>query len=369
MKTIKRIAVASALTLVVAGCTSDLKSDIDDLKNDVDDLRVRVETLEGLVDALDQKVGEGTLISKVEPLAAPKAGWLVTFSDGKTIEINHGEKGADGETGDDGEKGAAGTTPKIEIKTNADGSVTVWVDGVDSGIDLKGPAGDGTAPQIEVRTNDDGTISVWYNVGEGWVDTGVDISAPTQDDPHPLQTIVENADGSITFILNDEEGTTDTVERVSEAVHLQVMNTATVALVGKQSGAVTFRVNPSDAWIPTGVAVDRWELDQYATTDVAGSEGTTRASYVNPSRVFSVVSLLPDGDKAGQYVATVSGDFGAHTPGTGEYVMALVFNNTESTAVDHSHISSSPFRLTIAQGREGQTGEVTYDEGEDNYDF
>ncbi len=323
--------------LMTFGCAPDLSSDVDSLKKDVDELKVRVETLEDLVDELEKSIDAGSLISSVDPLVAPKDGWLITFSDGKSIEINHGKSGADGEDG---------STPKIEVKTNSDGSVTLWVNDRNTGIDLKGADGDpgdpAVAPRIEVRTNLDGTISVWYNVGDGWVDTGVDITAPSKDDPHPIKAIVENGDGSYTITLNDGNDTQYTFGRYSTAMHLQVMNTTPVEIAGAQGGKVTFRVNPSDAWIATGdTATGRWLIDEYSTT---------RASYVNPSQVFSIKSILPDADKAGQYVATISGDFASHDVTVSEYVMALVFNNSENTSGEQSQISSSPFRLTIVEG-------------------
>ena len=313
--------VAAAFTLsVFSGCTSDLQRDIDELTKRVDDL-------ESVVEALDAKIVDGSMITSVTALEAPESGWLIEFSDGDHIKILNGTDGV---------------TPKIEVRTNPDGSTTVWInttagypeDGWENtGVDL-----DGVTPKIEVRNNADGTLTIWvnYTAGypeDGWEDTGVDLSAPAGS--NLLESIVmDEAGGTVTFTLPD--GTKYTFPLASTAQSFAVMAVDAIAFGDTGAATFTFRVNPSNAWVPTGSgnSLTKWALD----------EVDTRASYVNPSEVFSLASILPDGEKQGQYIATVDFDIFAHDAGVNEYIMALVLNNNKSNETNEdSFISSAPF--------------------------
>lgn len=149
-----------------------------------------------------------------------------------------------------------------------------------------------------------------------------------------------NDDGSVTFIMNDEEGTELTFARASGA-HSVEMLTDVMPFDGSESVEVLFRVNPSSAWVPTGTgaAIEKWALDQIGT----------RANYVNPAQAFSVTAIEPDGDKTGQYVATIAGDAFKHNPDVSEYLMALVLDTGVAQNTDDEEstlVSSGMFKVT-----------------------
>ncbi len=362
-KTLVGIFMLPALSFAVMsspGCTGDIKSELDDLRS-------RVETLEDLVETLDETVKSGAMITTIAPLPAPESGWLINFTGNREpLKVYHGDKGATGEKGETGEKGTTGEkgatgekghTPLIEVRTNPDGSTTLWVDGENTGKDLTGPKGangengengangnHGISPKIEVRPNEGGEgLSIWYNItpeypDEAWVNTGVDISGP--EPSGSLWTIIENANGTVTLVLNDDDNTEYVFARHSSANYFQIMNTKTVDISGTD-GTIVFRVNPSNAYIPTGTgeAIAKWTLDEYETTRAGG--------YTNPSQVFTIESILPAEGKAGQFVATISADFDAHDVNINEYVMALVLNNnTGDITAEDAYISSAPFKLS-----------------------
>lgn len=87
-----------ALTTVLTGCYDD-----EDLWNRVDDLTERVETIEEVLKGLNTEIADmktvvdalskGAVITSVEETPT---GYRLTFSDGKTIELEHGTNGLDG---------------------------------------------------------------------------------------------------------------------------------------------------------------------------------------------------------------------------------------------------------------------------------
>ncbi len=132
-----------------------------------------------------------------------------------------------------------------------------------------------------------------------WIDLGVDLKAPAE--ANPLLYIIDNkANGTVTFVLNDQEQTELTFARASTAQSFAILADV-VAFDGSGEAKIKFRVNPSNAWVPTGegTAIEKWAFDQV---------GTRAESYVNPSEIFNIESVLQDGDKTGQYIATVSYD-------------------------------------------------------------
>ncbi len=352
MKNFKEKAARAIAMGVVCSVMLFASCGMDEVKNEIDDLKKRVENLETLTGVLDKKIKDGVFVTKVKALEAPKSGWLVEFTSGDPIEILNGAPGA---TGAPGEKGADGHTPSIEVKENGD----LWVDGKSTGINLKGeqgqqgkqgPAGTPAVPiKIDVRpiTGGEG-LSIWYNVTEnypedGWIDTGVKISEPNE--AHPLKAIVENAaDGTVTFILNDENRTEYTFGLYGAVVQgIEVMALRSVELIGSATKEVTFIVNPSTAVVPTGTgaAISRWKLNDVATYK-------TRVSYVDPSEVFSITEIKADGEKQGQYIATIASNQAKHDFTVEEYAVALVLNN--NTGADASKdvlVSSRVFGVKL----------------------
>ena len=114
---------------------------------------------------------------------------------------------------------------------------------------------------------------------------------------------------------------------------IEIVNSSlNVAIPQNATGKVVFRVNPSNANVPTGSgsAIDNWQLDQTGIK--------TRASYVTEPNGFKLVSIQKDGNNNGQYIATIE-----NTGAENTYVnlMALVLNTGDGALV-----SSSTFSLT-----------------------
>ena len=337
-KTTRAIAmvVVCSTMLLASGCG------MDEVKSDIDDLKKRVKNLETLTEALDKKIEDGVFVTNVKPLEAPKSGWLVEFTNGNPIEILNGANGTNGTNGKDGH------TPQIVVEVDGD----LIIDGVNKGnlTGPQGPAGTPAVPiKIEVRPITAGEgLSIWYNVtagypGDGWKDTNVKISEPNES--HPLKAIVDNAaDGTVTFVLNDEAGTRYTFARYAAVVQsIEVMTLKSLEFTGSQSRKLVFVVNPSTAVVPTGTgdAISRWAINEVETYK-------TRASYVTPSKVFSIAGIEADGNKKGQYIATIASNVAMHNLAVEEYAVALVLNNNAGgNAADDVLTSSRAFGMKI----------------------
>ncbi len=189
-------------------------------------------------------------------------------------------------------------------------------------------------------------------------DTRIEIvNGSGQSDENPiLEVIVDDEKGTVTFVMNDE-GRTRVVFPLGSSAQSIAILTDVVAFNGSESVEVLFRVNPSSAWVPTGTgnAIKKWTLDQIGT----------RASYLNPAEAFTIESITPDGDKAGQYVAAIAGDAFKHNPDVEEYLMALVLENGGGDD-DEIYISSGMFR--VMQSGHALT-DVIYDAPVYNGDF
>ena len=129
------------------------------------------------------------------------------------------------------------------------------------------------------------------------------------------------------------------------AVRIEILNSPLAVGINEgKTGQVVFRINPSNATVPTGSgsAIAKWALDQTGT----------RASYVNPATGFELESIEKDGDKEGQYIATI------RCTGTSDgvnYMIALVLNTGSDTAP--VLVSSSTFTLNIMG-----SGSYSYDD-------
>ena len=101
--------------------------------------------------------------------------------------------------------------------------------------------------------------------------------------------------------------------------------TASVNIAYDAIGQVKFRVNPSNATVPTGFGDDiaNWALDQVASL--------SKASYVTEPEGFELLSIEKDGNKDGQYIATI-----VNMDTAREYSMALVLSDGNGTLVSSS---------------------------------
>ena len=139
----KKLFFALAMGLAVAACTpeayddSAIKEQIDNLDDRLTKVEEDLATLELNVAAmktLAQALKEGKYIESVVALG-DESGYTITFSDGSSVVVKHGEKGDKGEagaagsTGATGEAGKDGVTPTVTVKENAEGVLCWYING------------------------------------------------------------------------------------------------------------------------------------------------------------------------------------------------------------------------------------------------
>ena len=127
------------LCLLFAACTN-----LDEINNRLDDLENRVDRIEEAVASLRTAYDAGKIITSVAPIAN---GWVITFSDGSTIEVLNGIDGidgVDGADGIDGVNGADGLTPPVPLlRVTPDG---FWEVSYDNGETYNGLTDDDGEP-------------------------------------------------------------------------------------------------------------------------------------------------------------------------------------------------------------------------------
>jgi hypothetical protein len=387
-----RMAIAVLSLATFAACR---KYNDGDLRNRIDGHEQRLAALESAVDELKARLDAGAMIKSVTPIAAAPGGWRIEFTGGSpsSIDIMNGATPS-------GNPDLI--TPKIEVRTNANGTISVWYNitagypesgWVDTKVDIRGPQGPqggqggqgpaGVSPRVRAVDNGNGTITIEYNStagypASGWIAAGDPITiGGNPRDKEAIFSIVEyEATGTITITLNDSDVPADRTvfefAKASGAVRFELVgfNDRTVIADGV-TAQIRFVVNPSDAWVPTGDmtgADAKWALNQTGT----------RASYVTAPTDFALVGIAKDGEKTGQYVATIK--CLAHNPTIRDYAMSLVLNT--GTAEKPSLVSSPTFVLgteaaPLASGQAGDNvwwtlsadGTLTFTGTGDMWDF
>lgn len=126
MKKFFTLFLAALVAISLTTCEYDDKElwkEVDSLNEQLNNLNSEVATLKVLLDALNK----GKVITNVQQ---DEDGYTLTFNDGKTVSIKHGQNGVDGEDGEDGEDGDSQfVSVKIEgnqvVITMADGTSIV----------------------------------------------------------------------------------------------------------------------------------------------------------------------------------------------------------------------------------------------------
>lgn len=169
MKRLFKIFSFIVLGMIAVSCYDDsaVWDSIKDHEERIADLETKCKELNTNITSLKDLVGasqSGKLITSVTPLKDGDAeiGYTITFADGKTINIYHGE---DGTSGTDGEDAAA-----PEVGAAAEDGVLYWTLNGDWLLDAEGNkipvAGkDGVTPQLKVA---DGAWHVSYDGGNTW---------------------------------------------------------------------------------------------------------------------------------------------------------------------------------------------------------
>ena len=83
----KHILLLLLLPLLAVCC-----NDLSDIENRIDAVEQQVKSLQETVDALEMAYNNSLAISSVEPLQTTTGGWVITFSNGKVVEIVNGQE-------------------------------------------------------------------------------------------------------------------------------------------------------------------------------------------------------------------------------------------------------------------------------------
>ena len=228
----KKLFFALAMGLALAACTpeayddSAIKEQIDNLDDRLTKVEEDLATLELNVNAmktLAEALKTGKYIESVVALA-DESGYTITFSDGSSIVIKHGEKGATGDTGATGETGATGAagkdgvTPTITVKENAEGVLCWYINGVEVC-----PVYEGTP----VFSSVDGNLYVTYpgETEAQWIGalTGKSIFD---------SVVVDEENGVVIFTFVGENGQPGESFTLPLAVKFELVIDTKVALVG-----------------------------------------------------------------------------------------------------------------------------------------
>ena len=197
----KKVLFALMAGLAVFACTPAEYDDtaIKEQINNLDDRLTKVEedlaTLELNVagmKTLAEALKTGKYIESVVALE-DETGYTITFSDGSSIVVKHGEKGDKGDTGATGATGATGqdgVTPTITVK-DVDGILYWFINGE------QGPAVYEAAP---VFTSVDGNLYVTYP-GQEPQFIGALTGKSIFDD-----VVVNEEEGTVTFYFIGENG-------------------------------------------------------------------------------------------------------------------------------------------------------------------
>ncbi|MDR2968556.1 MAG: leucine-rich repeat domain-containing protein, partial [Tannerellaceae bacterium] len=323
------------------------------------------------------QIKAGAMIKSITPITGSPGGWRIEFTGGSPSSI-------DIMNGSDGTPGVTPSTPQIEVRTNTDGTISIWYktdgDWTDTGTNIKGgngepgaPGTNGVSPKVRVVDNGNGTITIQYNTAAGYPDSGwTSAGSPialggNSQDREAILSIVENKEtGTITITMNDDNDPHRTFDfaMASGAVRFELVGFSDGLVIAPgATGKIKFRVNPSNAYVPTGdmTGTDaKWQLDHTAT----------RASYVTAPTEFALVGIAKDvsndGELTGQYVATIKCIATQYDYLGTDYAMALVLN--AGTAADPALVSSPSFVLgvqspgIIARGTTGPLEWILYED-------
>lgn len=167
-------------------------ADIDDRLTEVEENLATLELNVAAMKTLAQALKEGTYITSFVALE-DGSGYTLTFSNGETIVVKHGEKGDKGDKGDTGaagETGAAGQTPTVTVQ-EVDGELYWFINGE------QGPSVYEEAPTF---SSVDGNLYVTYP-GEEPQYVGALTGKSIFD-----SVVVNEEEGTVTFTFVGEEG-------------------------------------------------------------------------------------------------------------------------------------------------------------------
>lgn len=196
----------NALLFSAALLSTGMMSSCKDYDDDINTLRDRVSAVETSIAELQKQIEGGKWVTSFQRNTAGN-GYVLTLSDGSTLEIKDGEKGADGVDGTPGAAGTNGTTWDIDpttknwVRIDPDGTKTILdicAEGAKGDTGEAGPAGeDGKSPYIK-----DGKWMVWDAEEGAYVDGGSAVGTASYvveyDAYWELNVVIADAEGNAT---------------------------------------------------------------------------------------------------------------------------------------------------------------------------
>ena len=241
----KKILFALMAGLAIFACTpaeyddTAIKEQIDNLDDRLSKVEEDLATLElnvAAMKSLAEALKTGKYIVSYEALA-DGSGYTITFNDGTSIVVKHGEKGETGETGATGSTGAAGNdgaTPTITVKENAEGVLCWYINGEEIC-----PVYEGTP----VFTSVDGNLYVTYPGETEPVWIGALTGKSIFD-----SVVVDEENGVVIFTFVGENGQTGDSFTLPLAAKFELVIDATVGLAhGQTSVEIPYEVKGANA--------------------------------------------------------------------------------------------------------------------------
>lgn len=338
-----------ALLFSLAGCN--------DYGKEIEQLQSQVSELQKSINALKEAHESGKIISQVVS-AEESNGYEIVFSDGSKIALNHGNNGADGNDGNDG---ADGVTPIIKIDSEGywivsyDDEVTFTriLDDASNPIPAIAIGSDGLPGEdgkcVRVTTGDDG-LYVFEVYSPSSPDQVIDkVVTPYSSNPSSaIASIVKDEEsGKIVLTMRDGsvfEFNLDVAYPTSLIVLEDVVHIAAL-----KDGVITFRLNPSDAYVSLQIDGSQPTLELDVVTP--SSRSGDNISYVNPPKGYKITSVkqdeTEDGDiKQGQYKAEISSLNNGENPSE-RVCLVLTTKNSKGETI---RISSTPFAIVNGEG-------------------
>lgn len=271
--------IVSALALFCA-CTAELENRVDSLEKRVEALETKVNSNAESISALVAAAEKAVTITGVEE---KEDGYIIHFSNNKTVTISNGTDGKDGKDG---------ATPVIGV--SEDGGVYYWtVNGeflLNNGakVPVTGENGkDGVTPQFKIENG------AWFVSTDGETWTAVPVSGTETP-----QLKMEETDNEYVFTLGE------TVIKIAKeaAFAIKVDTTNLEAQVGETSVILHYTLTGGDE--TTVIFAESAELD--VKVDEAGSElNVTIPAGVSDGHILLRAIRNSDSKYAAQYI-TVS---------------------------------------------------------------